>query len=346
MPSLRVLAGANAFKTIQAEGLQHRHFDTMIGAIGGPKWFVLYGLDQYLLTEFFKHRQDPVQLLGSSAGAWRFGCYSQTDGATTLTRFCHAYRSLDYPRSSSRREVTEISAQVLDAIFPTAQHAEQCLNHPFFRLNFIVARGKGLLNSAKQAQVLSGLTAAAAANLIHRRHLGRFVERVLCHHPTEPFAQVPTDLPTQRLALSPSNIRPALFASGSIPLVLDPVHGIPGAEPGYYVDGGLTDYHFSWPLHGDKFVLYPHFSSKVSPGWFDKSLSRRPTAADFRQVVMLVPSDSWVQSLPGAKIPDRKDFTKLAPAERLARWKVVTERSFELADDLRSGRYQVEPLAF
>lgn len=346
MSSLRVLAGAHALPIIQTEGLLHQQFDTLIGASGGPKWFVLYGLDQYLLTEFFKGRQEPVHLLGSSAGAWRFGCYSQAEGAQALTRFCHAYRSLDYPQSSSRRQVTEISAAVLDAIFPTEQHAQQCLDHPFFRLNFIVARGKGLLNSAKPAKVITGLTAAAAANLVNRRHLGRFVERVLCHHPTEPFAMVPNDLPTQRLALSASNIRQALFASGSIPMVLDPVHGIPGAAPGYYVDGGLTDYHFSWPLHGDKLVLYPHFSSKVSPGWFDKSLARRPSAADYSQVVMLVPSDQWVQSLPGGKIPDRTDFTKLTPAERLVRWKEVTERSFELAEDLRNGRFLVEPLPF
>ncbi len=344
--SIRVLAGQTALQQIQQHGLKQQLFDTMIGASGGPKWFVLFGLDQFLLTEFFKDRAAPIHLLGSSAGAWRFGCYAQQDGAAALQRFCEAYRSLDYPRTSSRREVTEISAQVLNAIFPTPEHAKQCLEHPFFRLNFIVARGKGLLNSDKQARVLGGLTAAAAANLLNRRHLGRFVERVLCHHPTEPFPLLPADLPTRHLALDADNIQPALFASGSIPLVLDPVAQIPGAEPGYYVDGGLTDYHFSWPLHSDKLVLYPHFSSKVSPGWFDKSLSRSPTAEDFRQVVMLVPSDDWVQSLPGGKIPDRKDFTKLAPSERLARWKTVTERSFELADDLKHGRYEVEPLPF
>lgn len=344
--SIRVLAGANAYQQLQQHGFTHHLFDTMIGASGGPKWFVLFGLDQYLLTDFFKDRTEPVHLLGSSAGAWRFGCYSQQDGATALERFCHAYRSLDYPRTSSRREVTDISAQVLQAIFPTEHHAQQCLEHPFFRLNFIVARGKGLLNSEKHTRVLAGLTAAAAANLVARRHLGRFVERVLCHHPTEPFPLVPEDLPTQRLILTTQNIQQALFASGSIPLVLDPVAGIPGAEPGYYVDGGLTDYHFSWPLHSDKLVLYPHFSCKVSPGWFDKSLARSPSSDDFRQVVMLVPSETWVTSLPGGKIPDRKDFTKLAPSERLARWKEVTERSFELAEDLRNGRFTLEPLPF
>lgn len=344
--SVRVLAGKQAIAQIQQHGLKHELFDTIIGASGGPKWFVLFGLDQYLLKEFFIGRQEPVHLLGSSAGAWRFGCYAQQDGAAALERFCNAYRSLDYPRSSSRRQVTEISAKVLEAIFPSPIDAQQCLLHPFFRLNFIVARGKGLLNSEKQARVLSGLTAAAAANLVHRRHLGRFVERVLCHHPQEPFPQVPNDLPTRRLALDANNIQAALFASGSIPLVLDPVAQIPGAEAGFYIDGGLTDYHFSWPLHSEKLVLYPHFSSKVSPGWFDKSLSRSPSADDFRQVVMLVPSDNWVKSLPGGKIPDRKDFTKLAPAERLARWKIVTERSFELAEDLKQGRFTVEPLPF
>lgn len=346
MSSLRILAGPRALATLQQHGFTQRLFDTIIGASGGPKWFVLFGLDKFLLSEFFQGRQEPIQLLGSSAGAWRFGCYAQQNGVEAISRFCHAYRCLDYPRTSTRAQVTAISAEVLRAIFPTPQHAQQCLEHPFFRLNFVIARGKGLLNSAHPTRVVTGLVGAATANLVHRRHLGRFVERVVCHHPTQPYAHVPQDLPTRQLALTNENISAALFASGAIPMVLEPVSDIADAPAGYYMDGGITDYHFAWPMRSEKLVLYPHFSSKVSPGWFDKNLTRAPAAGDFDNVVMLVPADSWVQSLPGGKIPDRNDFKTLSAQERLARWQIVTERSSELADDLRRGNYQFEPLTF
>ena len=76
------------------------------------------------------------------------------------------------------------------------------------------------------------------------------------------------------MQLSEANFNAALQASCSIPFVLKAIHNIPGAPPGAYWDGGITDYHLhlnyaSIPdTPGDPaLVLYPHFQSSVIPGW-------------------------------------------------------------------------------
>ena len=105
-------AGPVALQHIQQHGLQSDDIEVLVGASGGPKWFCLFGLDQYLVTEFFNGRQKPLQLLGSSAGAWRFGCYAQADPAAASRRFCDAYRTLCYAKDASIAEITATSATV------------------------------------------------------------------------------------------------------------------------------------------------------------------------------------------------------------------------------------------
>lgn len=342
-PRLQLLAGASAFQRIQRDGLVPHDIRLLVGASGGPKWFSLFGLDQYLLTQFFKQRQTPLELLGSSAGAWRFACYAQADGAAASQRFCQAYRTLCYPKNAPTSEVTAISKTVLDAVFPTAANVSQVVSNETFRLNFIVAQKKGRPLANGRFGQLGQITGAATANLLHRPWLGRFYQRIL-------FAQkastvcAPSDLPTQRQVLTTANLQTALLASGSIPLVLDPVTEIAGMQPGQFIDGGLTDYHFAWPFHGDGLVLFPHFYPHASPGWFDKSLPwRRAKAHQFSQVAMLCPTTTWVASLPFGKIPDRTDFNKMPDLNRIAYWQEVTERSFELAEDLAAGRFILRP---
>lgn len=74
--------------------------------------------------------------------------------------------------------------------------------------------------------------------------------------------------------MTPGNLKPALQASGSIPYLMNGVQQIPGAPKGVYRDGGPVDYHLDVPfgLDGSGIVLYPHFSQRIIPGWFDKHL--------------------------------------------------------------------------
>lgn len=340
---LQILAGTSAYQQIKSQGLNADDVTMLVGASGGPKWFSLFGLDQYLLSDFFSTRRTPLELLGSSAGAWRFACFAQKDGAAASKRFCDAYRTLCYPAKAPTSEVTAISKSVLEAVFPHSGHIAQVVSNEIFRLNFIVAQKIGRPLATSRVGQLGQISGAAAVNLLHRPWLGRYYQRIL-------FAQnrseleVPADLPTRRETLTPANLQTALLASGSIPLVLDPVTEIAGMQPGQFIDGGLTDYHFAWPFQTKGIVLFPHFYPHASPGWFDKSLPwRRAKPAQFRQVAMLCPTPAWVASLPFSKIPDRTDFNKMADPLRIAYWQEVTERSFELAEDLAAGRFELRP---
>lgn len=342
---LRVLAGPTALAHIQQHGLNASDITTLVGASGGPKWFSLFGLDQYLTGEFFKGRQQPLQLLGSSAGAWRFACYAQQDPVAASQRFCDAYSTLCYPAKASSKEITDISMTVINRVFPDADSIQQVISNPIFKLNFTVARARALTRSRHKIGQLAGLSLTAAANLASRRHLRFFFERCVFHAPDSQLVQTPlADLPSRCIELTEDNLRPALQASGSIPLVLDAVQDIPGAGKGLFYDGGVTDYHFDWPFSQQGLVLYPHFYPYIAPGWFDKSLPwRRKFSKHYHNVVLLCPSLSWIDSLPEKKIPDRKDF-KLPDAIRIRHWQQVIGRSFELAEDFKAGNYQLEPL--
>ena len=117
---------------------------------------------------------------------------------------------------------------------------------------------------------------------------------------------------------------------------------IPGAPRGTYRDGGVADYHFGAEVDPrDGIALYPHFYPELVPGWFDKSLPWRRTRG-LRRVVLIAPSAEHVAALPGGRIPDRNDFTRMRDVERIAAWRRVLalgERmGHELGELLASGR--------
>ncbi|WP_290615928.1 MULTISPECIES: patatin-like phospholipase family protein [unclassified Arsukibacterium] len=345
MNKLRVLAGPGAMAHIKQHGLHADDISVMVGASGGPKWFCLFGLDQYLLADFFAGRTKPLHLLGSSAGAWRFACYAQANPVAASQRFANAYSTIRYPAGANIEQVTRISSAIIDQVFSAEQQVTEVLENPVMKLNLIVAKAKGINRSQRKLWQAAGLTLAAGANLLNRRNLRHFYQRVQFYpeHSQAPFHRY-TGLPTQHVPLSQANLRQAVMASGSIPLVLSPVKDIAGAGPGMYYDGGITDYHFDLPFSNHGLVLYPHFYPHLTPGWFDKALKwRRADAAHLHNVVLLCPSASWVASLPNGKIPDRNDF-KLSDQQRIANWQTVLQRSHELAEAFANGQYQLEPL--
>ena len=156
----------------------------------------------------------------------------------------------------------------------------------------------------------------------------------------------------RQVALAADNLKPSILATGSIPLVLNGVRDIPGAPPGTYRDGGVIDYHLDLPQAEEgRLSLYLHFIDRIIPGWFDKTLrSRTPDPANLRNTLLICPSDDFVASLPNAKIPDRKDFTRFDPGTREKNWRTTLHRCRELADefhdllDTDSIADQIEPL--
>src|SRR5690606_19639078 len=119
------------------------------------------------------------------------------------------------------------------------------------------------------------------------------------------------DFPSRQIPMQPDNLRAALLASGSIPLVMEGVRDIPGVGPGTYRDGGLLDYHLDLPYQEPGLVLYPHFTNRVIPGWFDKSMPWRQAQSETpSRVLMLTPSSTYLAHLPPRKLPDRTNFKR------------------------------------
>lgn len=339
-----MLAGPTAFSHIQQHGLRQSDIKVMVGASGGPKWFSLFGLDQYLFGEFFTGRSEPLHILGSSAGAWRFACFAQADPVAASQRFCRAYSNICYPKGADAALISKISASIIDDVFPHDTALDEVLSNEVIKLNLVVAKARRISAGRHKLLQAGALTLAAGANLLHRKHLKHFFQRVLFHTSAEPSPFYHADiLPTQHVTLSKDNLRQAVLASGAIPLVLAPVENIAGAGTGLYYDGGITDYHFDLPFSEQGLVLYPHFYPRLTPGWFDKSLPwRQAQRQHLHNVVILCPSEQWIKSLPFGKIPDRSDF-KLPDKVRIAYWQEVIARSAQLADALKQGDFATEP---
>jgi hypothetical protein len=336
-PALSLLAGPDALRIVRERGLRLEDIDVVPGASGGPKWLVLAGLDRFLLGEFFQQpRSRPLHLIGSSIGSWRMACLAQRDPLAALERTREAYIEQRYPVEPSAPLVTETSKLILDTLLgPTG--VEEILSHPWARLHVVTAECRGLARSEHRTVQMAALALAAAGNLLSRRALALQMRRVVFHTAGDasPFHTL-SDLPTRHLPLTPENLRPALLASASIPLVLSGV-AIPGETAGVHRDGGIIDYHLDLDFGtGDGLVLYPHFYRHVVPGWFDKSLRwRRARGRNFRRVLILAPSADFVARLPFGKIPDRIDFYQLSDGERIRAWRTVVAASERMADELR-----------
>lgn len=338
-PALTLRAGPGALKLIRERGLRAEDVDVIPGASGGAKWLSIAGLDRYLFGELLQEpRTRPLHLIGSSIGSWRMACLAQRDPLAALDRGHTAYiYDQVYPPKPTAVEVTRVLGGALDAMLGPDGSAE-ILEHPWARVHIITARGRWLAASRRRMGLMAGLAIAAAGNVLSRRTLGWQLERVIFHSCGDetPFAHL-ADLPTVHLPLTKENVRDALLASGSIPLLLEGVR-VRGAPPGgIYWDGGVLDYHLDLDFGaGQGLVLFPHFYPHVVPGWFDKALPwRRAPALNFRRTLLLAPTDEFVASLPGGKIPDRRDFYGIPDRERMRRWQAVREASEQLGDELR-----------
>jgi hypothetical protein len=331
---LDIYAGPTAYNLIKEQGLTPDIFDFMLGASGGPKWFTLAGLDKVIFPEFFADRTRPLNIIGSSAGAFRFACFAQQDPLSAINRLAERYSTTTYSDKPDAAEITSKGIALLDYVLGS-NGSKEIVTNEVIHAHFVVARCKGLTKFEPKPLQLAGLLGSASANALNRGMLKHFYERVMFSSPLSNLKITdPYKLPTQSVHLSVANLSKALMASGSIPVVLEGVTDIDKAPRGVYRDGGIVDYHFDLeygPSSG--LVLYPHFYSKAIPGWFDKSLSyRKPQKGSFDKVVMLVPSEEFVSQLPYAKIPDRKDFENMPAEQRIPYWQSVISQSDALGE--------------
>lgn len=337
MQLLDIYAGPKALARIQDEGFSADLFDYMLGASGGPKWFVLAGLDRTVFADFFASRNRPLDIIGSSAGAFRFACFGQSEPVAAINRLAERYSHTVYSAKPNAREITLKGLELLDYVL--GDHGiEQIIHNPIIKAHFVVARCKGLTRFENKPMQMAGLLASAGANVVNRKYLQGFYQRYFFSAPGSNLqVSDPNGMASQFVELTKHNLAQALMASGSIPLVIEGVADINGAPKGIYRDGGIIDYHFDLSFGpGQGLVFYPHFYPQPIPGWFDKSLkNRRPHASSYENVVMIVPSADFVASLPYGKIPDRKDFETMPAQQRIAYWQEVLSKSDSLGEEFR-----------
>jgi hypothetical protein len=341
--ALQVFAGPAARQHLLERGLKAADVRAVAGAAGGPKALVLNPIDRFVFGHWLPAaaRQAPgsVFLVGASIGAWRMAAACLDDPDAALKRLADDYIAQRYDHEPGRRPTpTQVSRMFGDGLISHFGGREaEVLAHPRYRLQVFTSHGRGLLNRPGRWRTPLGYFGAFSTNLISRRAMGAWLERVVFADPREVLPIDFGDYRSRRVPLTAGNLQPAILASCSIPFWLDAVQDIPGAPPGAYWDGGITDYHLhlDYAAMGSGLVLYPHFQGRLVPGWLDKVLPHRHRPTNkLANVVVVAPHPDWVKRLPNAKLPDRSDFKTYAEDadERARVWRKAVDESQALAD--------------
>ena len=344
--ALRIYAGPRARQHLRDKGLSPGDVRVVAGAAGGPKGLVLNHLDRFLFGEWLPGSTRPVHLVGASIGAWRLAIAAMSDPAAAYARMAHDYIHQRYELEPGRtmptaHQVTREFDRELREFF--GDEVRRVVSHPMRRLHIVTSRGRHILAREGRVRTPVGYLGATLSNAFSRRSLGLWLERVVFSSDGEPLPVDLSDLRHRVVRLTEENFRPSLLASCSIPFVLNAVHDIPGAPPGAYWDGGITDYHLHWnypSIGADGVVLYPHFQRNVVPGWLDKMLAHRHRATPaLDNVIVVAPDPQWVREhLPNGKLPDRSDFKRYGTdlAARMKAWTRAVDESERLAQELRA----------
>jgi hypothetical protein len=328
--TLDIRLGAVARRHIEERGLTPADVACIPAAAGGPKGLALLPFDRWLAASWLA-RMPRVELVGASIGAWRMAALARPDAADALDRLQHAYvREQNYPQRPSPAMVAATCRRLAQAVCatPVAQR-------PAVALSVISARARAPLAAGTRM----AFARAAFANVLARSRLAQHLQRVVFGAGAVSALRYEDAFGDQQVPLTAANREDALLASGSIPLVCEPVRDIDGAPPGDYWDGGLIDYHLLLPyarLPG--LTLYPHFVPWVTPGWLDKSLRwrARPRAHPWlASVVLIAPSPAMLARLPNGRLPERQDFYRygLNHAARIAAWERAIAEMQRFADD-------------
>jgi hypothetical protein len=334
--NIDIFAGEKASEIIRDKGLKEEDIKVIAGASGGPKFLVLNGIDKAILNTWFKKRTEPLFFIGSSIGSWRGAAYAAEKPVETLDKFTESYLKQIYTSKPTRKNVTDESIRILND-FLKDKDIDFIINRSKMNLNIISAQCTGLSGIESNAALALSFIPAVMVNMISRKLLLKIYTRTLFHDTrnTPPFINCFKN--PNRVKLSEKNFKQALLSSGSIPFVMEGIKNISGAPSGTYRDGGLTDYHINLDFGvKDGIVLFPHFSSRVIPGWLDKSLTwRKPDKNYFSNTVLVAPSKKFLGSLPLGKIPDRTDFKTFfgRDDERLKYWNEVISKSSIIGEE-------------
>lgn len=335
--ALTIKAGSEAIAHIKKNGLNASDIDIIPGAAGGPKGLGLCGLDQAIFNDFLPRHPKKRWLVGSSIGSWRFAAITAHGGLDGPSKLAELYTNMEFNKGMTMAEVSRRCRHMLEALI--GGKTKDILSNPDYHLAVLAVRSKHLFNSDHSLPLLSSLLGIFSSNALHRPALNLFMQRGIAYqdaHLKHFPAQTQKQFQTDHIPLTANNLMDILMASGAIPAVMHAVKNIPDAPQGSYRDGGLIDYHIDLPFHSDGLVLYPHFTDKITPGWFDKSLSwRKANPLHHKKTILISPSPDYLKNLPLGRLPDRKDFTAFAghDEDRKKLWRQSIAESTRLGDE-------------
>jgi hypothetical protein len=347
--SFTVHAGARAAAHLRSRGLAPGDVGCVPAAAGGPKGLALIPLDLRLFGRGGWLRDVPLELIGASIGAWRMACAAQVDADGALRRLADGYVAQRYARKPTPREVSDECRKLARAVLggpglPALR--------PRTTVQVLTTRARGVLRGKASR---AAFARAALANAGSRAKLAAHMERVVFGtQSSRVLAAAGARFDAFGLVQVPlrdDNAEDALLASGSIPLVCEPVRDPSGAPRGDYWDGGLIDYHLLLPYaggDGSRLVLYPHFVPFLTPGWLDKFLPWRRKAAGhpwLANVLLIAPSPALLARLPNRKLPDRQDFHAygLDHDGRERAWRRSIAECERLADEVADWLQRPDP---
>ncbi len=338
MSRLRIKAGKKAYEIIKDGGFNFDAVSAYFGAAVGPRWLVSSGFDLTLLAQGLLGRAKAVNLIGTSAGAWRFAAWIQPQAVESYRKFISAYISVSYTRKDTPATILEKFSHIINEYIEN-DALPFALANKQYRLSVITSRSRGLVASEKLLLQKSALAVCYIMNFFSRNNLYHFADRVVFYNGSKPphFCYQP-QFHGRYVRISEANFKFAVMASGAIPLVVAGVRNIFGAPRGVYRDGGLIDYHLSHQFAAgeNELVLFFHHQERIIPGWLDKKIIRRvPDDQTLNNVVMVFPSQRFIETLPDKRVPDRDDFLTYIDnsRQRIENWNKVVELSAPLGED-------------
>jgi hypothetical protein len=338
MSRIRIKAGSRIYKIIKDGGFNFDSVTTYFGPAVGPRWLIASGFDLTLLKSGVLGRSNPVQLVGSSAGAFRFAAWLQPEAIECYGKLLDAYINVRYSRKDTPATVLEKITGVINEYLEDDALSFALANKKY-RLVVITARSRGLVSFKNTGLQKLGLITCLVFNYFSRENIYKFAERVVFYNASKPPAFcLKSRFRGTYVQLNEINFKYAVLASGAIPLVIDGVNDIYGAPRGVYRDGGLIDYHLThqFAAKENEIVLFFHHQERIIPGWLDKKIVRRvPDAETLSNVLMIFPSQSFIENLPGEKVPDRTDFLTFIDDEetRIKNWRKAVELSAPLGEE-------------
>ncbi|HUN54065.1 MAG TPA: hypothetical protein VMU29_02800 [Smithella sp.] len=338
MSRIRIKAGNKIYPIIKDGGFNFDSVSTFFGPAVGPRWLIASGFDLTLLKGDYLGGLSPVHLIGSSAGAFRFAAWLQPEAIDSYHKLLEAYINVRYTKNDTPATALEKITGIINEYLEDDALSFALANKKY-RLAIITARARGLVAFRNLWLQKLGLATCFVFNYFSRDNIYRFADRVVFYNASKPPAFcLKSQFRGYYIPMNEVNLKYAVLASGAIPLVIEGVRDIYGAPRGVYRDGGLIDYHLShqFAAKENETVLFFHHQERIIPGWLDKNLKRRsPEARTLENVLMVFPSQRFIENLPGGKVPDRTDLVTFINDHetRIRNWQKAVELSAPLGED-------------